>query len=208
MRHKKNINAVLSFYEAICGDTEDIFLLFADLCGSTEYKKNCTIQGQPVFVWITRQLIFLKRTADIIKKYKGIVVKTIGDAVFAYFSAETNPNDVLKCAVEIIQSFDNLRSFKERSKIKVKISVDFGSTYNGSIVSSTPFDPIGLPADRCARLISKANNDEVVFSKNFFDKLNTSNNDGVNYEDKYGYKQHSANFKGLGDMGFYKIAAK
>ncbi len=203
--NRKKIDKLATFFEEISGDTEEVFLLFADLCGSTEYKADCVQQGQPELLWISRQLIFLQRAADIIKRYGGEVVKTIGDEVFAYFHNSVNPEGILKSAIEIVQSFDGLKSFTGKSKINAKISIDFGSTYNGAIIQSTPFDPIGVPVDRCARLNSAASAKTIVFSKEFLNRLSSSTDIAVNYQSRYGYKQESADFKGLGKTTFYRI---
>jgi len=208
MSRKTKIWKLIPLFEDLFGKTEEIFLLFADLCGSTEFKKKCADTDQPELVWISRQLVFLQRAAEIIQKYDGKIVKTIGDEVFAYFSSSTNPEQILKCAIEIIQSFDNLQSFKGKSKINAKISVDFGPTYNGSITGSIPFDPIGLPVDRCARLNSEAKQNEIVFSKDFLANLNSHNQGIINYQDRYGYKQDSIELKGLGKIDIYKILAQ
>ena len=183
MKRQEKVELLPNIVESLIGDTADLYLLFIDLCGSTEYKQHCIISKQPDLIWIFRQLIFLERSAKIIKKYDGKVVKTIGDEVFAYFEVSTEPEYVLKCAIEIIQSFDNLKAFNGISKIEAKASIDFGLTYNGSIVDSVSFDPIGLPVDRCARLNSIAVNNQIIFSEVFFDLANTKSST-ANFKNK------------------------
>ena len=95
MSRQKTLNKFLSLSEDLVSDTADVYLLFADLVGSTEYKQNLIQQGLPDITWILRQLIFLNRSAEIIKEYSGIIVKTIGDEIFAYFDAMTDPNSII-----------------------------------------------------------------------------------------------------------------
>jgi class 3 adenylate cyclase len=207
MSKGKTIDSVLQFAETLVSDTADVYLFFSDLVGSTEYKRNLIKQNLPDIIWILRQLIFLNRTADIIKKYGGIIVKTIGDEIFAYFEATTDPSRILSSGIEIVQAFDNLKTFKGNSKIEAKVSIDFGLTYNGSIIKSEGFDPIGLPVDRCARLNSLAGKNEIVFSEDFLETL-ASNRPLEEIKEKYKYEIFEEELKGVGRTKFYKILAK
>jgi len=204
MKRKQNVRLLPQIVESVVGDSADLFILFVDLCGSTEYKQTCMDLNQPDLTWIFRQLIFLQRATEIVKKHEGVVVKTIGDEIFAFFEATTNPEDVLKCAIEIIQSYGNLRAYKGDSKIEGKASIDFGATYNGSIVDAVEFDPIGLPVDRCARLNSFAKKNEIVFSEAFL-SLVAKKYPRNGFERKYGCHTYSEDLKGVGRTRYFKI---
>jgi len=206
MKRQRKVELLPQLVESIIGDTADVFILFVDLCGSTEYKRNCIATKQPDLTWILRQLIFLQRAAEIIRKHNGTVVKTIGDEILAVFAAAMDPSDVLKCAIEVIQGFENLKAFKGASKIEVRASIDFGLTYNGSIVDSVAFDPIGLPVDRCARLNSIAKKNEILFSKDFFSVV-SSKSTPKDFRAKYGYKLHKEDLKGIGVTEYFSITA-
>lgn len=203
----KTTENFLKLSESLVSDSADVFLFFSDLVGSTEYKNSLILQDIPDIVWISRQLIFLKRCADIIKRYNGINVKTIGDEIFSYFEATTDPFSIIKCSVEILQSFDNIRTFKGKSKIKAKISIDFGLTYNGSIDKLIPFDPIGVPVDRCSRLNSLANENEIIFSNEFMDILKSKNHKS-RIDEKFNISTLENDLKGLGKIKYYKINAQ
>lgn len=207
MRRQRKIEMLPQLVESLVGDTADVFLLFVDLCGSTEYKMKCIAQGQPDLTWILRQLIFLQRAAEFVKKYNGTIVKTIGDELFAYFEATTEPEVVLKCAIEIVQGYENLKSYQGTSKLEAKVSLDVGLTYNGTILNSVPFDPIGSPVDRCARLNSIAKNNEIIFSEDFLASIETKLSP-QGFKSKYGYKIYSKKLKGFGKIEFYSIFAK
>lgn len=207
MKRRRKVELLPQLVEAIVGDAADVFILFVDLCGSTEYKQNCISMKQPDLTWIFRQLIFLQRAAEIIRKYEGIVVKTTGDGIVAFFEAITNPESILKCAIEVIQRYENLEAFKGASRIEVKASVDFGRAYNGSIVDSVPFDPIGLPVDRCARLNSLAKNNEILFSRDFL-SVAEAKSSAKEFKAKYEYDTHTDNLKGIGKTKYFSIMAK
>ena len=207
MKRQRKVKLLPDIVESFVGDSADVFILFIDLCGSTEYKQSCIESKQPDLNWIFRQLIFLQRAADNIKSHEGVVVKTIGDEIFAFFEATTNPEDVLKCSIEIIQGYGNLKAYKGPSKIEAKASIDFGSTYNGSIVESVEFDPIGLPVDRCARLNMLAKKNEILFSKDFL-KIAEAKSSAKKFSDKYGYDTHKEDLKGIGKTEYYSLMAK
>ena len=207
MRRQRKIELLPQLVESLVGDTRDVFLLFVDLCGSTEYKMYCSAQGQPDSTWILRQLIFLQGAAALVKQYRGVVVKTIGDELFAYFESTADPENVLKCAIEIIQGYENLKAYQGKARLVARVSLDVGLTYNGSIIASVPFDPIGSPVDRCARLNSIAKNNEIVFSEDFLAAIeNKLSPQG--FKSKYGYKTYSKKVKGFGKIKFYSIFAK
>ncbi|MBW7843803.1 MAG: adenylate/guanylate cyclase domain-containing protein [Ignavibacterium sp.] len=207
MRRQRKVELLPQLVESIVSDTADVFLLFVDLCGSTLYKRKCIQQKQPDLTWIFRQLIFLQRAADLVKKYNGIIVKTIGDELFAYFEATTYPEEIIKCAIEIIQGFGNLKSFKDESKIEAKVSLDFGLTYNGSIDNLHKFDPIGSAVDRCARLNSIAKKNEIVFSEDFINAIENKMT-LPKFKSKYGFKTRTEDLKGIGKIKCNFIVAK
>lgn len=204
MKRQQKVKLLPDIVESLVGDSADVFILFVDLCGSTKYKQICIESKQPDLNWICRQIIFLQRASDIIKKHEGIVVKTIGDEIFAFFDATTDPEIVLKCTIEIIQGFENLKAYKGPSKIEAKASIDFGSTYNGSIVNSVEFDPIGLPVDRCARLNSLCEKNEVLFSETFLSLMKTKYSDNQ-FQSKYGYDKYTVEVEGVGRTKYFRI---
>lgn len=206
MKRREKVELLDELLEEFVGDAGDVFIVFVDLCGSSDYKQHCISNGLPDLTWISRQLIFLQRAAKIIGKYEGTVVKTIGDEIFAFFEATTHPEHVLKCMVEVIQGYENIRAYKGYSKIEAKASIDYGETYNGSIIEGVMFDPIGLVVDRCARLNSLAKNNEILFSKDFL-ILAEAKVSPKEFEGKYGYSTHEAKLKGIGTTTYFSITA-
>jgi len=105
-----NIEKVIDTLESF-SHTNDLYILFIDLCDSTELKQFCLDNEIPDNFWITRQIIFLSRTAKIIQRYHGTIIKTIGDEVMATFDYNYNPENLIKACVEVFQSFDNLKIY-------------------------------------------------------------------------------------------------
>jgi adenylate cyclase len=199
MSRQRSIKKLDELLESLVGDSSDVFVLFVDLCGSTEFKKD-----SPEATWIPRQLVFLQRAATLVKQHKGIVVKTVGDELIAIFQPPIFADEVVKCAIEILQSYGNLKSYQGKSRIEAKVSLDFGRTYDGRIVDSVPYDPIGTPVDRCARLNSVTGKNEITFSEDFLIAL-LNNSTREHLSTKYGYTSRQENFKGLGEITVYSI---
>jgi len=133
-KEKSNRAAILSDLIESLSESRDIYILFLDLCDSTAFKEHCLKLDIPESVWITRQKVFLSRTAKIIQHYRGTIVKTIGDEIMATFSVDVTPSSILNCCAETFKAFNSLKSYnKGVFKISCKAAVDFGSCYDGDI---------------------------------------------------------------------------
>jgi class 3 adenylate cyclase len=207
MKKSKKVKLLTELSESFVKDSADLYLLFVDLCGSTEYKYTFVKNDLPDTVWIQRQLTFLNRVAEIIARYDGIVVKTVGDEVIGSFHATADPSLVLRCAMDAVTSCRNLKSYTGRSRIESKASIDLGLTYNGSVIDHSPYDPIGTPVDRCARLNGIAGRNEIVMSDSYWESM-------VDFYAKDGKKPilkpslHKKNLKGLGKVNYRRLVLK
>lgn len=152
MSNTSNVSQVSSLLEEIIRDRIDVYPFFADLVGSTKYKRTLAEAQMPEIWWIYRQRLFLQEASEILVRRSGTVVKTIGDEVFGYFPYSTTPSAIVKAGVEIIQGFSDLKHFSGEHEIVARVGIDFGSTYNGSVLDYIDYDPIGTPVDRCARI--------------------------------------------------------
>lgn len=183
-------------------ESKDLFILMIDLCDSTGLKQFCIDSNLPDSFWIMRQKIFLARTAKIIRQYKGNIVKTIGDEIMAIFEIDIDPKKIIKCCTEVFQNFDGLKQYnKGKFKINSKASIDFGNCVNGDILDNSQYDPIGRCVDRCARISKYVNQNEIVFSEEFFEILQLKS------KTIFGYKIAPLveSLKGLGKINFYKL---
>ena len=183
-------------------ESYDLFIVFIDLCGSTEIKQFCIENEIPDFAWISRLQVFLSRSAKILQQYNGEIIKTIGDEVMATFPVNTSPNEIIKCIKEIFQTFDNLRSYSTgKFKIYSKAAIDFGTCYNGQLLDVDIIDPIGPCVDRCARIGKFVNENEIVFSEDIH-KLLCSNR--FNF-DNFNLVSNEEEMKGLGRVKYFRI---
>jgi class 3 adenylate cyclase len=162
-------------------EPRDVYVLFIDLCDSTHFKQHCLDNSMPESVWIQRQLVFLSRTARMIERYTGTIVKTIGDEILATFDIATDPLSIVMCCAECFSMLANLKIYnKGIFIIKARASIDIGPCYNGHLVGPDSFDPIGSCVDRCARINKKVQAEQLGFSQDFFEAL-TDKNPGVTF---------------------------
>jgi class 3 adenylate cyclase len=199
------LNRVGSLSESIesLAEAFDLYILFIDLCDSTQIKQFCLENQIPDSIWITRQMIFLSRTGKIIQSYGGKVIKTIGDEVMANFDVGVNPFQIIRCCLEVFQTFQNLRSYnKGPFIIDAKAAIDYGACYDGHVVGTPKtIDPIGTCVDRCARIGKFASKKEIVFSQDFKEVLDERHIQ----LDRYKLEVKEEELKGLGRVKFYKV---
>lgn len=200
----KKINNAIQLGESLeyLSETYDLYTLFIDLCESTAIKQYCQENEIPDITWITRLQIFLSRTSRIIVQYGGAIVKTIGDEVMATFPVSIDPDDIIKCIIEVFQTFDTLKSYNTgKFRILSKASIDFGVCYNGQVLDVDIIDPIGTSVDRCARISKKAGANEIVYSDEVHDLL-TQNNFPFK---KYNISDEMFEAQGLGNIRIHKL---
>jgi class 3 adenylate cyclase len=199
----KNIDSAFESLELLAQERQTQYILFADLCGSTQYKKNLLKNGVSNSYWMLRQLIFLQETAKHFRTYKGVIIKTLGDGIMATFDYSEPPSDLIYASVELILFFRKSAFFCDNDKIEIKISLDFGETINGAIIDGL-YDPVGLCVDRCARLNSKTGPSRVSFSSDFDSRIKLSDKTSIHS----GIKKCNENrkeLKGIGDTVFFEL---
>jgi class 3 adenylate cyclase len=207
MKRLQKIEKFSVLLESLVSDQVDVFVMFADLCNSTQYKRLCEEKGSPDYLWVSRQLIFLQRAAKLVKEFHGSVVKTIGDELMVIFPSSISSDKVLECGFKILSSYENLRSYQNESEIEVKVSIDFGPTYNGTVITDIIYDPIGKCVDRCARLNNEASVNQVVISEDFYNIVEKLLN-SKKFKKKFLCKEESSKLKGFGQTRFYRLIAK
>ncbi len=136
-------------------------ILFTDIKGSTQMYTDLGDSKAFHLVRDHFRILFNE-----IKKYNGVPVKTIGDAVMGSF---TNQAEALKAALESQKSLISYRNSKtkpENERIEVKIGLHTGTTLvvnlNGKL------DYFGSTVNMAARIQGIANPNEVVISENIF----------------------------------------
>jgi class 3 adenylate cyclase/tetratricopeptide (TPR) repeat protein len=129
-----------------------IAVLFTDIVGSTRYfKEEGDVAGRKM----------LQRHQEIasrpIVEHGGIVIKTVGDSLMAYFS---DPVEAVKAAIKIQQRFHNVNRTQDPDcSIFVRIGVHFG---DGIIEEH---DIFGSVVNLAAKIVPLAAKDEIVVSQ-------------------------------------------
>ena len=133
-----------------------IAVLFTDVVGSTKFfSAKGDLAGREM----------LQRHQDIasrpIVEHGGIVVKTLGDSVMAYFS---DPKEPIKAAIKIQQAFRkyNVKMAPE-SQINVRIGIHFGE----GIVEKN--DIYGNVVNLAAKIVPLASGDHILISKALYE---------------------------------------
>lgn len=189
-------------------NSQDLFIVFIDLCDSTLFKQSCKPRDLPEFHWIARQKFFLVKTASIVTNYGGEIVKTIGDEIMATFPSSKNPIEILLCIKEISAVFETSPLYKTKTdKIKIKSSIDFGTCFDGTVTKTDVFDPIGTAVDRCARISKGATQNSIVFTEELYETILQIDNKFFESED-FELSLEKDDFKGLGEINFYRLAFK
>ncbi|MBW1820844.1 MAG: adenylate/guanylate cyclase domain-containing protein [Deltaproteobacteria bacterium] len=131
---------------------KQITILFTDIEGSTRYwDTRGDIDGR-LMVDYHNRLIF-----PVIKKFKGKVIKTIGDAIMASFSS---PEQAVKTAIGIQQMLEKTRRQDENFELKVRIGIHTGK----AIVEHS--DVFGDVVNVAARIEQIGQGDEIFLSEN------------------------------------------
>lgn len=128
-----------------------IAVLFTDVVGSTRYfEAQGDIQGRAM----------LQRHQDVasgaIIAHGGVVVKTIGDSVLAYF---LNPGAAMRAAVTVLRHLQQSNNqLKRRDRIRLRIGMHFG---DGIIEDE---DIFGNVVNLAAKIVSLAKPDQICIS--------------------------------------------
>lgn len=130
--------------------------------------------------------IFINSIAAIVRKFDGIVVKNLGDALLFYFpiSDENNTKEfknVIECCLKICDSneeINNKLNAEGLPGIAYRISSTYGQVSVARISTSSVNDIFGETVNKCAKINRNALPNTLVIGKCFFEKINS----GVNYK--------------------------
>ncbi|MBN1997490.1 hypothetical protein JW935_08065 [candidate division KSB1 bacterium] len=127
-----------------------VSILFSDIEDSTRYwDAHGDVQGR-LMVDHHNRLLF-----PIIKKYRGRIIKTIGDAIMASFK---KPGNAVKAAIAMQQVLERERRHYKRSILKVRIGIHTGH----AIVEQQ--DVFGDMVNVAARVEGCAKGSEILVS--------------------------------------------
>ena len=142
------------------GDIQKIAVLFTDIVGSTRYFKD---QGDLA----GREMLQYHHeiASQPIVEHSGLVVKTLGDSVMAYFS---NPKEAVKAAIRIQQE---LKRYNTTSRIDKQFSVRIGIHWGNGIVEEQ--DIFGDVVNMAAKIVPLADGGQIVISEETYSLVNT-----------------------------------
>lgn len=130
-------------------------ILFTDIVGSTKFYETEGDHG--AFLQVREHFI---KTNQIIQNFRGVVVKTIGDAVMASFSS---PLQALKAAKEMQEWF---HPENKHTPVRIRISIHTGNCLAVNLNSN--IDYFGNTVNYTAKLQSVTNSGEISFSETIF----------------------------------------
>lgn len=131
------------------GSTPDVAILFTDMVGSSDaWKKD----PDGMIDALEEQSIMVDKK---VKTHKGFICKTIGDAFMISFK---NPEDALKCAIDIQEELKNnpIKIGKLKNTV-LRIGICYGPVYESviKIQNISLKDYFGNTVNTAARLESK-----------------------------------------------------
>ena len=135
-----------------------VTILFTDVEGSTSYwDRHGDIKGR-LMIDQHNRVVF-----PVIRKFKGRIIKTIGDAVMARFS---DPEDAIKAAIAIQQGMEIKRKEDRSFRMHVRIGIHTGQ----AIVERG--DVYGDAVNVAARIESRGKGDEIHVSHATANRVN------------------------------------
>lgn len=130
--------------------SKPVTILFTDIEKSTQYwDLHGDIRGRLMLDKHNRL------TFPVIRRFKGRIIKTIGDSIMARFR---NPEQAVNAAVAIQQVLEKARNEDKKFKLKVRIGIHTGK----ALVEDK--DVFGDAVNVAARVESRAKGDEILLS--------------------------------------------
>jgi class 3 adenylate cyclase len=135
---------------------------------------------------------FLNSMATIVQKFKGTVIKNIGDALLFYFP-KTNPHDiqsfknVLDCCFEMIDAHDkicNILVEKGLPCVDYKISATYGSVRLASTSTSDVTDIFGSTVNQCAKINGLSPKNGLIIGESVYNVVKSLEQYSFNKMDK------------------------
>lgn len=138
--------------------TEEKTIMLTDIIGFTSSTARKSRHGLIRYVFQHLSLI-----TPIIKKYKGKIIKTMGDAFLVTF---TSPTNAALCGLEIQKKLKEYNLKKNNSKLEVRIAINCGE------VNVTKNDIYGKPVNVAARVESITKPNQVYITESVFYIIN------------------------------------
>lgn len=125
-------------------------ILFTDIVDSTAWNARLGDDH-----WLVLLADHNRRARAAVRRYHGVVVKTTGDGVCAWFGAVTEAVD---CAQALQRGFEEFRDGHPETPIRIRCGVALGDVYDFD------GDLAGLAVTEAARVCAVAGGDQIVVS--------------------------------------------
>ena len=164
---KKQEDILLQFSDY----SENYCVCMVDIMNSTKITSNLSETQTSEFY-----KIFLNSIALIVRKFDGIVVKNIGDALLFYFPVihskqESTLKKCLDCCVTIAESHDDISNQLKEKKLPIfdyRISATYGIVRIAKTSTSSVNDIFGTTVNRCAKINRAAPPNSLVIGQDFY----------------------------------------
>ena len=126
--------------------------------------------------------IFINSIGAVVRKYNGIIVKNLGDALLFYFPIK-DENDtkefknVIECCLEICDSNKEINkklNAEGLPGIAYRASSAYGEVSIARVSTSTVNDIFGDTVNKCSKINRNALPNSLVIGKDFFEKISSS----------------------------------
>lgn len=123
--------------------------------------------------------IFLNSMGAIIKKFDGIVVKNIGDALLFYFSTKNTEERIvlqkcLDCCLALSNAHTKITEKLEKQNLPLlnyRISATYGIVRIAKTSTSSVNDIFGATVNRCAKINRSASTNGIIIGQDFYNSV-------------------------------------
>ena len=156
-----------------------LVVMYADLVGSTKMSMSLPVEKMAKII-----KVYSHELSSVVESYDGFVLKYVGDAVIAFFSAGFNKYLVcdksFQCAKSMINVIENgINPIFEKDdypKLGIKIGIDEGenAVIQYGFDKSAPIDLIGYPMNIAAKITSLTGPNKISVGNNVYKLLHPS----------------------------------
>ena len=196
----------INLREEIIKEQEDILLQFSkhneDCCVCMIDIIQSTMLASELDEEKTRKFygIFINSIAEIVKKFDGIVVKNIGDAILFYFSGIKASDsksflNAIECCLKICDSNEKISSNLQKENlpaIAYRVSMTYGTVSLAQVSTSSVKDIFGSTVNRCAKINRFALPNTLVIGSDVYENVKSTA--------KYTFKNMNVNPTGTNQL--------
>jgi len=196
----------INLREEIIKEQEDMLLQFSkqneDCCVCMIDIIQSTMLASELDEEKTRKFygIFINSIAEIVKKFDGIVVKNIGDAILFYFSkikASDSKSflNAIECCLKICDSNEKISSNLQKENlpaIAYRVSMTYGTVSLAQVSTSSVKDIFGSTVNRCAKINRFALPNTLVIGSDVYENVKST--------EKYNFKNMNVNPTGTNQL--------